>query len=153
MVTDSADFDSWGTDEAFARLTRITGLALPDKAVAAVKKLARDRNALQHYGLTAPAAAVEARTADVLNFLLPFISDHLVPGLDQSQKADVEGTMYLVRSQLQGIESFLTKRMNELRAGLQDVQDRTVFCPECAQQALVLGGDLPSCRLGVARCE
>ncbi|MER5473529.1 hypothetical protein [Streptomyces sp. NPDC002685] len=142
---DSADFDSCSTDEAFARLTRITGLALPDKAVTAVKKLARDRNALQHYGLTAQAAAVEARTVDVLNFLLPFISGHLVPGLDQSQKADVEGTLDLVRGQLQRIESFLTKRMNEVRAGLQDVQERTVACPECAQLALVLGS-LPSCR-------
>ncbi|MEU2737370.1 hypothetical protein ABZ656_18680 [Streptomyces sp. NPDC007095] len=143
---DSAEFESCTTGEAFTRLTQIAGLDLPDKAVAAVKRLARDRNALQHYGLTAPAAAVEARAADVLNFLLPFISDQLVPGLDKNQKADVEQTMSVVRGQVRGIEAYLKKRMNEIRADLQDVQDCTVVCPECAQQALVLSADLPACR-------
>ncbi|MGC4982389.1 hypothetical protein ACLQ18_17380 [Streptomyces sp. DT193] len=38
------------TEEAFTRLTRIKGLALPDKALDAVKELAKVRNALQHYG-------------------------------------------------------------------------------------------------------
>ncbi|MFF3247734.1 hypothetical protein ACFYWY_29335 [Streptomyces sp. NPDC002870] len=60
---DSVDFESCTTDEDFTRLTRICGLDLPDKGIEAVGKLARDRNALQRYGMTAPAGAVEARAA------------------------------------------------------------------------------------------
>jgi hypothetical protein len=92
------------TEEAFTRLTRIKGLALPDKALDAVKELAKVRNALQHYGLTAQANAVEKRAADVLNFLLPFVTDHLLPGLGNEQRADAERTLVLVRSRVHRIE-------------------------------------------------
>ncbi|QOV33094.1 hypothetical protein IM697_22755 [Streptomyces ferrugineus] len=143
---DNADFESCTTDEAFTRLTQITGLDLPDKALAAVKKLARDRNALQHYAFTAPAGAVEARAADVLNFLLPFIADHLLPRLDTEQRDDADLMLAAVRGKLARIEAYLKKRRNELRTELKDVANRTVTCPECEQMTLVLGGDLPKCR-------
>ncbi|MEU9472517.1 hypothetical protein AB0D78_39250 [Streptomyces avermitilis] len=51
------------------RLRRIVGLPIGDKDAAALTKLAKTRNALQHYGLTDRARAVEARTAEVLDFL------------------------------------------------------------------------------------
>lgn len=144
---DNADFESCTTDEAFTRLSQITGLDLPDKALAAVKKLARDRNALQHYAFTAPAGAVEARAADVLNFLLPFIADHLLPRLDTKQRHDADLMLAAVRGKLARIEAYLKKRRNELRTELKDVADRTVTCPECEEWGtLVLGGDLPNCR-------
>ncbi|MGA5819834.1 hypothetical protein ACPC54_18480 [Kitasatospora sp. NPDC094028] len=146
----SGDFESCGTEETITRLRQIVGLTLADKGVESVKKLGATRNALQHYGLTASAGAVEARTAEVLNFLLPFIDTHLLPGLDDQQTADVRQTMQVVRSQLRGIESYVTTRMNELRAELKDVQSTTVVCPECDQQALVLGRDLPVCRFCLA---
>ncbi|MDH2390630.1 hypothetical protein QCN29_17895 [Streptomyces sp. HNM0663] len=84
--------------------------------------------------------------ADVLNFLLPFVTDHLLPGLDREQAADVTQTMQVVRGQVRGIEAYIKKRMNELRSELKDAQDRMVVCPECAQRAFVLGGGLPGCR-------
>ncbi|MEW2522820.1 hypothetical protein [Actinacidiphila alni] len=149
----NGDFESCTTDDAFTRLKQIAGLPLQDKDVAAVKQLARTRNALQHYELTAPAAAIETRAADVLNFLLPFITDHLLPGLDEHQTADVHQTMTVIRAQLRGIESFIKTRMDDLRAQLQLVATTTVICPECAQQALVLDADLPSCRFCLKHWE
>ncbi|MGW1537949.1 hypothetical protein [Streptomyces aureus] len=144
-VFDTAQLEgSCTTGEAFDRLNRIVSLNLDGKE--AIDKLAKDRNALQHYGLTAPAGAVESRAANVLNFLLPFITDHLMPGLDAAQKRDVEQTMSVVRGQVRGIEAYIKARMNEIRAGLKEVADYTVVCPECAQQALVLSADLPHCR-------
>ncbi|MFD7668139.1 hypothetical protein [Streptomyces sp. NPDC059788] len=143
---DSADFLSCTAEDAFTRLQNIAGLPLADSDLKAVKKLARDRNALMHYGLTSPAAAVEARAAAVLNFLLPFLATHLLPGLDAAQQADAQQALGVVRAQLRGIEAFLTARMNALRAGLETVAATTVVCPQCAQPALVLGGDLPTCR-------
>ncbi|MFH8395764.1 hypothetical protein [Streptomyces sp. NPDC018036] len=143
----SADFESCTTDDALTRLKQIAGLPLADKDITAIKQLARTRNALTHYGLTTEAHAVEARAADVLNFLLPFITEHLLPGLDEPHAAAVEQTLTSVRSQLRGIESYLKTRMDDLRAGLTVVAAATVVCPECAQQALVLGDkDLPACR-------
>ncbi|MET9933395.1 MULTISPECIES: hypothetical protein [unclassified Streptomyces] len=142
----SGDFESCTTDDALARLKQIAGLALADKDVTAIKQLARSRNALTHYGLTAKAAAVEARAADVLNFLLPFITEHLLPGLDKARAADVEQTLTVVRAQLRGIESLLKTRMDDLRAGLKAVAGSTVICPECAQQALVITDEGPACR-------
>ncbi|MET8808683.1 hypothetical protein [Streptomyces sp. NPDC004546] len=149
----SGDFESCTTDDTLARLKQIAGLALADKDVTAVKQLARTRNALQHYGLTAPAAAVESRAADVLNVLLRFITEHLLPGLDKAQAADVEQTLTVVRAQLRGIESFLKTRMDDLRADLKAVTGTTVVCPECAQQALVLTDDGPACRFCLKRWE
>ncbi|MFI1700319.1 hypothetical protein ACH419_30655 [Streptomyces bobili] len=143
---DSADFDSCTTEEAFTRLTQIAGLDLPKKAGGALTKLAQDRNALQHYGLTALAAVVEDHAVNVLNFLLPFISDHLLPSLDAAQRAEAALPLAHVRGQLRRIEGYLTKRMNELSTELKDVQDRTVTCPDCERRALVLGGNPASCR-------
>ncbi|MEV8047238.1 hypothetical protein AB0P02_25865 [Streptomyces griseoluteus] len=142
----SGDFVSCTIDDALSRLKKIAGLPLSDKDVAAIRQVVRTRNALTHYCLIAEAAAVEARAADVLNFLLPFITEHLLPGLDKVQAADTEQTLAVVRAHLRGIESLLKTRMDDLRPGLKDVTATTVVCPECAQQALVLTGDGPSCR-------
>lgn len=100
------------------RLQKIAGLALPAKSVAAVKKLARDRNALAHWGLTANAAAVEARAAAVLDFLLVFLDAELLPGLDAAETAQAEATMNVVRSQLRGITAYVDKRTSDIRPGL-----------------------------------
>ncbi|MGW7647155.1 hypothetical protein [Streptomyces bobili] len=143
---ESKKFDSCTMEEAFTRLTRIAGLALPAKGLAAVKDLAQDRNALQHYGLTTPAAVVESHAANVLNFLLPFITDHFLPGLDAAQRAAADRALAGVSGRVHRIEAYLKKRTNELRTELKDVAHRTVACPECAQPALVLGGDRPGCR-------
>ncbi|MFI6375145.1 hypothetical protein [Streptomyces sp. NPDC050546] len=77
------DFESCGTDDAIDRLSKIARVEIPEKARQAITKLAKDRNALMHYGLTGSAYVVEARTAQVLDFLLEFINRELRPTLDR----------------------------------------------------------------------
>jgi hypothetical protein len=143
---DKGDFVTCTLTEAMGRLQKIGGLTLPAKGVAAVKKLARDRNALAHWGLTANAAAIEARAAAVLDFLLLFLDAELLPGLDAAETSQAEVTMNVVRAQLRGITAYVDKRTNDIRAGLAPLTAVTVECPECAQPALVAGGGQPTCR-------
>ncbi|MGW4982564.1 hypothetical protein ACWERA_41415, partial [Streptomyces mirabilis] len=133
------DFLSCTLAEAMGRLQKIAEVKLPPKGVAAVKRLARDRNALAHWGLTASAAAIEARAAAVLDFLLVFLDAELLPGLDAAETAAAETTMNVVRSQLRGITAYVDKRTKDIRAGLAPLTAVTVECPECAQPALVAG--------------
>ncbi|WP_051854342.1 MULTISPECIES: hypothetical protein [unclassified Streptomyces] len=140
------DFLSCTLAEAMGRLQKIAEVKLPPKGVAAVKRLARDRNALAHWGLTANAAAIESRAAAVLDFLLVFLDAELLPGLDAAETAAAETTMNVVRSQLRGITAYVDKRTKDIRAGLAPLTAVTVECPECAQPALVAGDGQPTCR-------
>ncbi|MCM1973183.1 hypothetical protein [Streptomyces sp. G1] len=76
------DFDSCNTDETIDRLTKIAQVEISEKARDAIAKLAKDRNALMHYGHTGSAYVVEARAAQVLDFLLDFVNGELRPMLD-----------------------------------------------------------------------
>ncbi|MEU1826650.1 hypothetical protein ABZ502_29995 [Streptomyces abikoensis] len=144
---EKGDFESCTTDAALDRLKRIVGIPIDDKAAADIKSLVKSRNALQHYGLTAPARAVEARAASVLDFLLAFVYDHLLPQLTREEAAGIVSHLDGVSETVRELQSFLTKRRNRLRGELKDCQDRTLKCPDCAEWALVVGeGTGPTCR-------
>ncbi|MFD6132949.1 hypothetical protein ACFWC2_23510 [Streptomyces diastaticus] len=144
---EAGDFDSCTTKAAVDRLHNVADVEVDDKGARALEALAKSRNSLQHYGLTAPAPAVEARAAEVLDFLMDFIHAELPvqPGhpLDK-----VEEELAYVRARLSTIQSFLKRRHNQLRSELEKVRDVTTQCVLCAQWAVVLGsGSGPlSCR-------
>ncbi|MEV5194763.1 hypothetical protein AB0K86_19940 [Streptomyces clavifer] len=144
----SGKFKSCGTLDAFDRLRRIARLALSDDDRDGIAELAKDRNALQHYGLTHNAHAVEFRAAIVLEFLNTFIHEHLIPELDPAEAARVERNMDSLRLQFKGIKTLVKQRMNNLRSALAKVADVTVKCPDCEQWALVADGAEagPTCR-------
>jgi hypothetical protein len=131
------DFKSCGTLEAFDRLRGIARLALDENDRKRIKELGESRNALQHYGLTYNAYAIESRAARVLDFLITFIHQHLIPGLDPAEAQGVENDMDSFRLQLKGIETLVKQRMNNLRSDLAKVADVTVQCPDCEQWAMV----------------
>ncbi|MFD3553788.1 hypothetical protein ACFWWA_17020 [Streptomyces goshikiensis] len=134
------DFESCGTDAAVARLQRIAGIAISDKEARALKALARDRNALQHYGLTHSAAAVETRAATVLDFLVNFIDKHLLPSLSDEEHDELRREMREVHEGLTSIHAYVTERMNRLRATvLKDKPQAVLTCDDCQQDALLLG--------------
>ncbi|MFC8202226.1 hypothetical protein ACFUTV_43645 [Streptomyces sp. NPDC057298] len=141
-------FVSCTTLEAIERLGNIAGIVVTEGAKRDIKKLAEARNALQHFGLTQTAYAIEAGAARVLNFLLPFIHLHLVPRLEEAQQVGVERTMDSLRLKLVGIQSLVTARMKSLRAELDPRREATVECPDCRQWAMVADGakDGPTCR-------
>jgi hypothetical protein len=85
--------------------------------------------------------------------MLPFISDHLAPGLDHDQTAEANETMTIVRDRLRRIEAYIYKHKNEQRSELKDLEDRTVLCPRCERQTLVLGSGVPGCWFSLTRWD
>ncbi|MEU2245048.1 hypothetical protein ABZ572_37325 [Streptomyces sp. NPDC018338] len=128
------------------RLRRIVGLPIGDKDATALTRLAKTRNALQHYGLTDSARAVEARTVEVLDFLVRFLDEQLLPALPDEDRQQVTQDMRTIRSGLSRIKGFVTRRMRRLRAELEPHRNRTVVCPHCDQWALVVADGNSTCR-------
>ncbi|MEU1800121.1 hypothetical protein [Streptomyces sp. NPDC019937] len=135
----ASDFNSCGTDAAVERLKNICGLDFSKKDVAALKDLGKDRNALQHYGLTHSAEAVESRAGAVLDFLLRFLDAELLPLLDAQERDSIKEDMSRVRSGLNTIEAFVVERMNRLRGNeLKGTTDSLLPCSVCGQWALAV---------------
>ncbi|MEW2417555.1 hypothetical protein AB0953_28090 [Streptomyces sp. NPDC046866] len=133
-------FNSCGIKETIARLKDIARVNIDDKAVAHLADLTKDRNALQHYGLTHNARAVESRAAKVLDFLVTFVHTELLPALTPIEAQKVAGTLETVGEDVRMIQSFIKTRLNRLRGDLKDIQGATVECPSCDRWALVVGG-------------
>lgn len=146
-----ASFDSCTTSTAVMRLRNIAGLTISGEAADALNDLARDRNALQHYGLTHNARAVEARAVTVLDFLLDFLAEETLIPAGSEDEADAwahaaEEDLDRVRDGVTAIQSFVTRRMNRLRGNeLKDAEERTVYCQDCQQPALLLHDDGGTC--------
>ncbi|MFE5974314.1 hypothetical protein ACFQ64_19395 [Streptomyces sp. NPDC056460] len=148
-------FVSCGPTEAIDRLVDIARIPIDDKDRKAVKELAERRNALQHYGLIGKAAnsfAVESKTAEVLNFLISFLDDHLLPTLSEAEQEEAEVDMERIRGGLLRIGGFVKKRLQILGSALKPLQERTVRCFECEQFTYVVdlpeggNGGIPNCR-------
>ncbi|MCX5601214.1 hypothetical protein OOK29_24005 [Streptomyces phaeochromogenes] len=143
---EAGDFESCTTDDTIKRLRNVAGVLISEKDEKAIGDLTRDRNALQHYGLTYNAKAVEARAGRVLDFLIRFLNEQVLPFLNVNDRHDVEEGMERVRSGLIGIESFSSERMKRLRPELNGYESQTLLCSECLQVTLVVGGGAGRCR-------
>ncbi|MFE7619036.1 serine/arginine repetitive matrix protein 1 [Streptomyces sp. NPDC057496] len=157
---DSVDFKSVTTEAAIIRLRNVVDARITDKDQAALKKLRKDRNALQHFGLTHDARAIEARAAVVLDFLIRFCDEQLLPCLtDKQEKSEAEAGLRRLRDGLNRIESFVRERMNRIRGELkrEGAENRTIECPDCEQMALVLrqspAGTTPDDQADLATCR
>ncbi|MGW2963656.1 hypothetical protein ACWDGI_35070 [Streptomyces sp. NPDC001220] len=140
---ETGDFESCGTAEAITRLRNIIGIDLPKGPVDEINQLAKWRNALQHYGLTAPASAVESRAARILDFLLLFINEHLLPGLGGEDAMYAGEGEYHIRARLTDMRAVIKARLDRIRPLLASDAERTVKCPECGQLAVVVGSRGP----------
>ncbi|MFF1451073.1 hypothetical protein ACFVYF_23485 [Streptomyces sp. NPDC058274] len=144
---EKADFPSCGTTDALKRLKDIAGidLGVSGSIDNNLNKLVKWRNALQHYGLTVPAPAVEKLAANVLDFLLVFVRDQLRPALEPRERHALDREMESVSEGLAAIKRFLTTRWSRLSEELKPLLDETVCCPLCMQNALLVDGE-PDCR-------
>ncbi|MDQ0847701.1 hypothetical protein [Streptomyces sp. V1I6] len=136
---EDGDFESCGIDETVQRLRSIAGLSITDKEHKALRALAKDRNALQHFGLKHNARAVEARAGGVLDFLIRILDEELLPSLSNEEERAIDRDMRYVRSGLTSIRSFVTQRMNRASGALKGNESRTVQCFNCEQFALLVG--------------
>lgn len=142
----SGDFKSCTVEEAVRRLRSIAGVTITGKEESALADLGRDRNALQHYGLTHNARAVEARAGRLLDFLVRFLDDILVPNLGIDEEDDVVLEMMIhIKVGLDGIQTFGDQRLRRLRGTLRGYEERTFHCPECSEMTMVTDGTSSRC--------
>ncbi|MFZ3475406.1 hypothetical protein ACODT4_41035 [Streptomyces sp. 2.9] len=100
--------------ETVKRLRNIARIEIDEKDEKAIKQLAERRNALQHFGLVGKAAnayAVESQTAAVLNFLVGFLDEHLLPAISPVDRARAETDMERIRGGLLRIHGFVKARL------------------------------------------
>ncbi|MGW5434070.1 hypothetical protein ACWET9_44140 [Streptomyces sp. NPDC004059] len=91
---EEATLASVTTDQAVTRLRNIAAVPITDKEERALTDLGKHRNKLQHFGLTAPARAMEAKAGEVLDFLIRFVDEELLPGLGPKERREAEGTLH-----------------------------------------------------------
>ncbi|WP_073747352.1 hypothetical protein [Streptomyces sp. CB02115] len=142
-------FRTVGAEQALGRLQALVGVDVSSKDRGAVAKLVKYRNRLQHFGFTENANDVENLAGEVLDFLVRFIDDQVVPYLqDDQERAEAEQQLLDVREGLSSIRSFVEERMTRLGAELKadGVENRTVECPGCEQVAVVVSSGSGGCR-------
>ncbi|WP_062650095.1 hypothetical protein [Streptomyces maremycinicus] len=126
--------------EARERLENIVGIPVAKPDAEALDKLAKMRNALQHYGLVGQAAnaqAIEMLTAKVLGFLMPFLDNHVLGRLTEDEQDEVEHELVRIRSGLRDIQAYAVERLRALGPQLGPLRSRTLECPQCSQWAYV----------------
>ncbi|GAA2236252.1 serine/arginine repetitive matrix protein 1 [Streptomyces indiaensis] len=138
---DEATLSSVTTDQAITRLRNIAAVPITDKEEKALTGLGKHRNKLQHFGLTAPARAVEAKAGEVLDFLIRFVDEELLIRLGPKERKEAERTLRGLRGGLANINTFMKERTNRIRGEVkkEGAENRTIQCPDCDQMALVLG--------------
>ncbi|MGV9358156.1 serine/arginine repetitive matrix protein 1 [Streptomyces misionensis] len=138
---DEATLSSVSTEQAVIRLRNIADVPIAEKEGRALKNLTEDRNKLQHFGLTAPAPVIEARAGEVLDFLIRFVDEELMPRLSHEERDETEEALGQLRGGLASINTFVRERTNRIRGEVtrEGSENRTIRCPECEQMALVLG--------------
>jgi transcription elongation factor Elf1 len=93
---------------------------------------------------------VESRAAEVLDFLIRFVDEDLLPALPPEEAEAAQTDLERIRGGLAEIEGFVKQRMQRLRAELETLRDRTLQCPDCRQWALVVE---PAQAQGAARAS
>lgn len=136
---DSGDFESCTSGAAVDRLRDVVGINIDDKSKRTLVNLSKRRNALQHFGLGKQSAyAIEAQAAEVLDFLLDFVAQHLAQSLDRPEASRIARSMDEVREGLHHIRSLVSQRMKRLQGELNTLADQTVQCPLCQQWSLTV---------------
>ncbi|MDL5199538.1 hypothetical protein [Streptomyces sp. ALI-76-A] len=138
------DFTSCKIDDAIKRL-RARGVEIAPEDKAHITALAKQRNRLQHFGLTATAPAIEARAAQVLDFLIAFVNDHLRPGLTGAEAQHLDQQMYHVRQALPRIRGYSSIIMDRIKPELAGLEWYTLRCPDCLTWALLAEGGEVRC--------
>jgi hypothetical protein len=142
----TGSFNSTTVEGAITRLRDIAQVNISDKTRQAIKRLGDTRNGFTHYGHSVPALVVEARSAEVLAFLLEFIEQELHSPFLTDFDAEFDASMRRIRGSLGDIDALVKERMRNVHAELKDeLLETTIMCPACRQFA-VLVGDKPRCR-------
>ncbi|MFB4193957.1 hypothetical protein [Streptomyces carpaticus] len=140
------NFQSCSMAETIERLGSKAGVAVSPEEKGHITHLSHQRNRLQHFGLTEPTAAIESRTALVLDFLLDFVHIHLRSGLSGSDLEHVDAQMQTVRSGLNRVKALVDTRLARIQPELDKVAECTVQCPACGRWAMTMAEGEATCR-------
>lgn len=135
----TGDFTSIGLDDTIVRLKGIAGVSFKAQAEHGFKRLSQVRNNLQHFGLVDQAAGIESLAGEVLDSLLLFIKDELVPGADAEDLAALQETQELIAQEIGRLRSLDRARMSRIKSDLDANAGHIVACPDCEKLTLVLG--------------
>ena len=136
------DFKSVGTKDALIRLGDDVKIANPiDPEDAALKALVDLRNRLTHFGATDTAVAVEARAIPVLDLLLTFIDEELLPNDDSDTAAEAWELMETIRPLVGRIRGLVNHRLGPLGEKLGPASGHTLRCLSCGHFAALLSGN------------
>ncbi|WP_327411179.1 hypothetical protein OG458_42480 (plasmid) [Streptomyces sp. NBC_01281] len=136
------DFKSIGTPGALERLRDDVKIANPiDPQDAALTALVGLRNRLTHFGASDTAVAVEARAIPVLDLLLTFIDDELLPHDDSDTAAEAWELMETIRPLVGRIRGLVDHRLGPLGEKLGSASGHTLRCLSCGHFAALVTGD------------
>ncbi|MER6847085.1 hypothetical protein AB0A81_28170 [Streptomyces flaveolus] len=137
------EFKSVGTPVALERLRDEVKIANPiDPKDVALDALVKLRNRLTHFGATDTAVAVEARAIPVLDLLLTFIDEELLPHADSDTAADAWELMETIRPLVGQIRGLVDHRLGPLGEKLEPARGHTLRCLSCGHfAALVTPGN------------
>jgi transcription elongation factor Elf1 len=112
-----------------------------------IKKLAKVRNRLQHYGLPPTGVGeIESLVGRVLDTLLVFVEEQLLPIAESEYRDDLRDIEQSIGSELNSIRGLAAAREERLAPELDPYGDRVFACPDCENLALVIKtGEPPQC--------
>ncbi|MFB7576364.1 hypothetical protein [Streptomyces sp. NPDC056165] len=133
------DFQSCGWEDARKRVIKKCDLETELLEPRHFKALAQMRNRFAHLGVTDTALAVEVLTTPVLDNLLTFVREDLLPLVDGEELALAEEAVERIRPGLGRIQRLVDLRMEPARELLG--QWPTILgCPVCAALAVPVEG-------------
>lgn len=130
------DFKSVGTPVALERLrddVKVSNPIAPEDA--ALKALVELRNRLTHFGATDTAVAVEARAIPVLDLLLTFIDEELLPNDTSDAAEEAWELMETIRPLVGRIRGLVDHRLGPLGEKLGPASEYTLRCLSCGHFA------------------
>ncbi|MFJ2627634.1 hypothetical protein ACIO6T_30605 [Streptomyces sp. NPDC087532] len=134
-------FKSVGTKDALERLRDNVKITNPiDPEDAGLKALVGLRNRLTHFGATDTAVAVEARAIPVLDLLLTFIDEELLPHDTSDSAAEAHELMETIRPLIGRIRGLVHHRLGPLGEKLEPARSHTLRCLSCGHFAAVVTG-------------
>ncbi|MGV9393346.1 hypothetical protein ACWDQL_30020 [Streptomyces olivaceus] len=143
-------FHSVGVEGALTRLRDDVRVQNPiDPKDADLDALGALRNRLTHYRASDTVVAVEARTVPVLDKLLPFIDNELLPNDTSDDATAAVELMEQIRPLIGRAGAYVRHRLAELEPVLKEHAETALQCLSCGHPTMVAegGADVFVCRL------
>jgi len=139
----AGDFTSVGFWPALNRVGKIAGLELNRKTLSLLKKIRDCRNRISHFAFEGNKDQVLGVVLRAWSWVLDFIHKELSDELTGALADEIENIKQLMSKN----EKFVATRLSELEAELSGPRAEFLvsFCPECLQEALLLGDGDPRC--------